>query len=224
MKNLNILAYNLFLGEDNEQIIYIKENDFDILLLSEASNDIDKKLDNYLGHTVESHCGYTYLGINKKFNIEVLNILNSIGIVIMHLKINSNEMVICSIHLTPYKKNAKIRNIQMFKINEILEDLNLLHLPIIIGGDTNMTDDEDEVIDEYGLIDVYLETNNEYYLTYPNREFMTKSKDSRITFVPKNDFRYDRFFIKNCEGKNFKTIPNLKSDHLAINVVINLIQ
>ena len=48
----------------------------------------------------------------------------------------------------------------MLKISEILEDLKLLHLPIIIGGDTNMTDDEDEVIDEYGLIDLYLEYNN----------------------------------------------------------------
>ena len=131
-------------------------------------------------------------------------------------------MVICSVHLAPYKKNIKIRNIQMFKINEILEDLNLLHLPIIIGGDTNMTDDEDDVIQEYDLIDVYFETNNEYYLTYPNREFMTKSSDERIKFVPKNDFRYDRFFIKNCEAKDFTTIPNNNSDHLAINVNILL--
>jgi hypothetical protein len=220
MKPLNILAYNLFLGEDDEQISYIKENEFDILLLSEASDDIDKKLDNYLGNKVESHCGYTYLGINKKFNIQVLNIINSTGIIIMHLKIYSHEMVICSVHLAPYKKNIKIRNIQMFKINEILEDLNLLHLPIIIGGDTNMTDDENDIIDEYGLTDVYLETNK-YYLTYPNREFMTNSSDERIKFVPKNDFRYDRFFIKNCVAKDFKTIPNLNSDHLAINVIIN---
>ena len=224
MKPLNILAYNLFMGEDQEQINYIKENDFDIVLLSETSNDIDKKLDNYIGDKVESHCGYTYLGINKKLNIKVLTILKSQGIIIMHLKINYEELVICSIHLTPYKKNANIRNIQIFKINEMLEDLNLLHLPIIIGGDTNMTNDEDNVIDEYGLIDVFNQKDynpNEYYLTYPNREFMTKSKDPRIKFVPKNNFRYDRFFIKNCIASEFKTIPNNNSDHLAINVIIN---
>jgi hypothetical protein len=231
MKLLNILAYNLFMGEDEEQIKYIKENDFDILFLSETSNDIDKKLDNYISDKVESHCGYTYLGINKKIKIEILNIFKSAGIVIIHLKMNCNEMktnemkinelIICSIHLTPYKKNAKIRNIQIFKIHEILEDLNLLHLPIIIGGDTNMTDEEDDVIKEYNFIDAY---NDNDYLTYPNREFMTNSKDSRITFVPKNDFRYDRFFIKNCECKEFKTIPNQHSDHLAINIIIKLIQ
>ena len=226
MKPLNILAYNLFMEEDEEQIVYIKENDFDILLLSETSNDIDKKLDNYIGDKVESHCGYTYLGINKKLNIEVLTILKSQGIIIMHLKINYEELVICSVHLTPYKTNANIRNIQIFKINEMLEDLNLLHLPIIIGGDTNMTNDEDNVIDEYELIDVFNQKGynpNEYYLTYPNREFMTKSKDPRIKFVPKNDFRYDRFFIKNCIATEFKTIPNNNSDHLAINVIINII-
>jgi hypothetical protein len=31
MKPLNILAYNLFLGEDDEQISYIKENDFELM-------------------------------------------------------------------------------------------------------------------------------------------------------------------------------------------------
>ena len=79
------------------------------------------------------------------------------------------------------------------------------------------------LIDEYELIDVFKQNgySNEYYLTYPNREFMTNSKDPRIKFVPKNDFRYDRFFIKNCEAKEFKTIPNQNSDHLAINVIID---
>ena len=218
MKPLNILAYNLFMGEDEEQIRYIKENDFDILFLSETSNEIDKKLDNYISDKVESHCGYTYLGINKKFNIEVLNILKSVGIIIIHLKINHQELVICSIHLTPYKKNAKIRNIQIFKLHEMLEDLNLLYLPIIIGGDTNMTNDEDDVIKEYGFIDVFLNDPNEYYLTYPNRNF----KDKRLSFIPKNDFRYDRFLIKNCEAKEYKTIPNNNSDHLAINILVTI--
>ncbi len=222
MKNLNILAYNLFGGEDEEQIKYIKENDYDILFLSETSKDINKKLNNYIGDKIESHCGYTYLGISKKLNIEILNIYKSTGIVIIHLKHNDNinhELVLCSVHLAPYKKNAKIRNIQIFKINEILEDLNILHLPIIIGGDTNMTDDEDDVIKEYEFIDVFLNDPNEYYSTYPNRYIITKGSDKKLTFVPKNNFRYDRFFIKNCEGKEFKTIPNQNSDHLAINML-----
>ena len=215
MQPLVILGYNLFFGEDDEQISYIKENDYDILLLSETSEMINKKLDNYYGDKVESHCGYTFIGINKKLNFEILNMFKSTGIIIVHLKIYSHEMVIVSVHLAPYKKNAKIRNIQLFKLNELLEDNNLQHLPLIIGGDTNMTDDEDDTIKEYNLIDVY---DNKHYLTYPNREF----KDERLTFVPKNNFRYDRFFIKNCIANNFKTIDNKNSDHLAISMIVNL--
>ena len=218
---LNILAYNLYLGEDKEQIDFIKENDYDILFLSEASEYINKNLNNYIGDKIESHCGFTYLGINKKHKIELLNIYKSFGIVIFQAKINNNEMILISIHLAPYKKNAKIRNIQMFKIHEILEDLNVLHLPIIIGGDTNMTDDEDDVVKEYNLIDVYLNDPNELsYVTYPNRDYVTSGVDKRITFVSPTDFRYDRFFIKNCDAKEYKTIPNNNSDHLAINIII----
>jgi hypothetical protein len=224
MKNLNILAYNLFCGEDEEQVKYIKENDYDILFLSETSKDIDIKLNNYIGDKIESHCGYTYLGINKKFNLEILNIYKSAGIVIIHLNINKNELVLCSIHLAPYKRNAKIRNIQIFKIHEILEDLHLLHLPIIIGGDTNMTDIEDDVIKEYNFIDVYhiYSNNNHYYLTYPNREFTIEKSNNRLIFISPTDFRYDRFFIKNCEAKEYKTIPNQNSDHLAITMNVNI--
>ncbi len=222
MKELNILAYNLFQGEDEEQINFIKENNYDILFLSETSNDIDKKLNNYIGDKIESHCGFTYLGINKKFNVKILNVFKSAGIVIFHVKFNemiNDEIVLCSVHLAPYKKNAKIRNIQIFKIHEILEDLNVLHLPIIIGGDTNMTDNEDDVVSDYGLIDVYLNNQDEYYYsTYPNREYINE----RITFVSPTDFRYDRFFIKNCEPVEFNIIPNNNSDHLAINLIINI--
>lgn len=217
MKPLNILAYNLFFGEDDEQITFIKDNDYDIVLLSEASKDIDTKLDNYIGDKEQSHCGYTYLGINKKLKIEILTILKSAGIVIMHVKLYSHEMVICSVHLTPYKKNANIRNIQLFRLNEILDDMKLSHLPIIIGGDTNMTNDENDSINEYGLID-YTDNN----ATYPNRPFVNNKNDKRITFISPTDFRYDRFFIKNCKGEDFKIIPNNNSDHLAINMIINL--
>ncbi len=214
--NLNILAYNLYLGEDKEQIDFIKENDYDVLFLSEASEDINNKLNNYIGDKIESHCGFTYLGINKKHKIELLNVYKSSGIVIFHLKINDKELILISIHLAPYKKNSKIRNIQMFKIHEILEDLNVLHLPIIIGGDTNMTDDEN-YIDEYNLIDV-----NTNYITYPNRPYVSSGVDKRIKFVSPTDFRYDRFFIKNCEASDFKTLPNNNSDHLAITMIIKI--
>ena len=99
------------------------------------------------------------------------------------------------------------------RIYEDLQEHNLLHLPIILGGDTNMTEDENYIIELYDLIDC----TDDYY-SYPNRNCL----DPRINFIPKNNFRYDRFLIKNCEANDLKTIPNNSSDHLAININIKI--
>ncbi len=207
---MKILAYNLFLGEKKEQIDYINNNDFDIIFLSEASENVIETFNNYIGDKIDSHCGYTYLGINQKHNIDILLIIKLIGCVVFHVKINNVEIILGSLHLLPYKENKKKRHEQINRIYEDLEYNNLLHLPIILGGDTNMTDD-DTFIDSYEFI-----TFTD--ITYPNR----MCKDSRITMIPKNNFKYDRFFIKDCSVLHFKTIPNNLSDHLAININILL--
>ncbi len=205
---MNLLAYNLFYGEKKEQIEYINNNNFDIIFLSEASENVINNFNNYIGDKIDSHCGFTYLGIHKKHNIDILMIIKLTGCVIFHVKINNKELVLGSLHLFPYKENKGNRKKQINKIYEDLEENNLQHLPIILGGDTNMTNEED-YIDSYGF--------NEYSdYTYPNR----MCKDNRITFIPKNDFKYDRFFIKNCSASDFKTIHNNSSDHLAININI----
>ena len=215
--NYKCIAYNLFYGEDENQIKYINDNNYDILFLTEASETVIKKFTNYIGDEIDSHCGYTYLGVNKQHKIEILNIIKLVGIIIFHVNINDNELVIGCLHLAPFKDNINIRKEQIKKIYEILNELELLKLPIILGGDTNMRDEEDNIIKEYDFEDVFLnKSNNNYYTTYPNREF----KDDRITFVPKNNFRYDRFFIKNCQATEYKTIPNNNSDHLAISTII----
>ena len=207
---MKILAYNLFHGEKKEQIDYINDNDFDIIFLSEASENIIETFNNYIGDKIDSHCGYTYLGINKKHNIDILTIIKLLGCVVFHVKINGQEIILGSLHLLPYKENKRKRKEQINRIYEDLEDNKLQHLPIILGGDTNMTDD-DTYIDSYDFI---IFTN----ITYPNR----KCKDNRITFVPKNNFKYDRFLIKNCSAFDFKTIPNYSSDHMAISINILL--
>jgi hypothetical protein len=211
---MKILAYNLFLGEKEEQIKYINDNDFDIIFLSEASENVIKNFNNYTGDIIDSHCGYTYLGIHKKHNIDILMIIKLIGCVIFHVKINDKEIILGSLHLFPYKENKNKRKEQINRIYEDLEDNNLLHLPIILGGDTNMTND-DTYIDSYDFIDI---NNDNYNYTYPNR----KCKDPRITFIPKNNFKYDKFLIKNCEANDFNIIPNYSSDHLAISINILL--
>jgi hypothetical protein len=212
--NYNILAYNLFLGEKEEQIKYINDNNFDIIFLSEASSNVIDNFNNYIGDKIDSHCGYTYLGIHKKHNIDILMIIKLIGCVVFHVKINNKEFILGSLHLFPYKENKNKRKEQLNRIYEDLEDNNLLHLPIILGGDTNMGDNEN-YIESYDFIDI---DNDNYNYTYPNR----KCKDPRITFIPKNNFKYDKFLIKNCTASDFKTIPNNSSDHLAISINIKI--
>ncbi len=203
-----ILAYNLFHGEKEEQLKYINNNDFDVIFLSEASENVIENFNNYIGDKNNSHCGYTYLGINRKHNVEILMVIKLIGCVVLHVKINDKELILGSLHLLPYKENKNKRKEQINRIYEDLEDNKLLHLPIILGGDTNMTDN-DTYIESYDF-NIYSD------ITYPNR----LCKDNRITFFPKNNFRYDRFFIKNCSASDFKTIPNNNSDHLAISINI----
>jgi hypothetical protein len=207
---MNILAYNLFLGEKDEQIKFINNNNFDIIFLSEASNNVIESFSNYNGDLIDSHCGYTYLGIHKKHNIDILMIIKLYGCIVFHVKINNQELILGSLHLVPYKENKGKRMEQINRIYEDLEDNKLLHLPIILGGDTNMTDNE-TYIESYDF-NIYSD------ISYPNR----KCKDSRITFVPKNNFKYDKFLIKNCQANDFKTIPNNSSDHLAISCKIML--
>jgi len=213
---LNILSYNLFQGEDELQIKYINENKYDIIFLQEASKDIN--INNYLGYIVESHCGYTYLGINKNLKYTKLSVLVSeFGKLIYHVIINDIKMVIGSLHLMHGGDNSSkmFRSEDLKEIYKLLKKKKLHSLPIIFGGDTNMRFNEN--FDN--LDDIYLLNNNKnYYITYPNREF----KDSRLTFIPDMDFRFDRFFIKNCSFNNFETIPNQSSDHLAIKTSIIL--
>ena len=61
-----------------------------------------------------------------------------------------------------------------------------------------MRDTEDSVVQEYDFMDVYkILENKKYYNTYDN-------------------FRYDRFFIKDCEAIRFKTLNTHTSEHLMI--------
>ncbi len=201
---MKVLAYNLFYGEKKEQIEFINNNNFDIIFLSEASDNVIDNFDNYTGDYIKSHCGFTYLGIHKNHNIDILMIIKLTGCVVFHVKINDKEFILGSLHLYPYKENKKLRQEQINRIYDDLQYNNLLHLPIILGGDTNMTDN-DNYIDSYDFIEFS-------DITYPNRLVITKNI--------KNDFKYDRFFIKNCSASDFKTIPNNCSDHLAISINI----
>lgn len=216
--NLKILGYNLFYGENTEQIDYINTNIYDILFLSEASKDVLTNFKNYNGFLTKSHCGYTYLGINNKLKIKnIKKIFEKNGIIVIHLEINNKELILASLHLSAFKENIIKRQEQLKIIMDELLKLNLINIPLIMGGDTNMRHEEN--VNKFELNDVYLiKKEKEYEITYPNRKF----KSDKLAFTPKNNFRYDRFFIKNCECIYFKTIENNVSDHLAIETSITI--
>jgi hypothetical protein len=213
--NFKILGYNLFNGETDRQLEFITLNNYDILFLSESSINIIKSLqEKYIGYSVKSHCGYTYLGINKKITMNIIKKIEMNGIIFLHVKINNKyEIIFGSVHLAPFKENIKVRNEQLKIImNELPKNI-----PVIFGGDTNMR--EEESVAEFELDDVYLlKKENKYYSTYPNRNFTS----DKLKFIPKNNFRYDRFFTKNCKCLNFITIDNNESDHLAIESIIEI--
>lgn len=212
-----ILGYNLFYGESSEQIEFINKNIYDILFLSETSENALNNFKNYKGYYIKSHCGYTYLGINKKFKIEEIKLIKSFGIILLYTKIDNTEVILGSIHLLAGKENVEQRNDQLKNILNEIKKLNLNNIPIIIGGDTNMKDDVN--IDGFDLNDIYLiKRESKYNSTYPNRTF----KDKRLKFIPKYNYRYDRFFIKNCNCLCFETIENNDSDHLSIMTYIEI--
>jgi|LakMenE01Jun11ns_1017448.scaffolds.fasta_scaffold9953507_3 hypothetical protein len=214
---LNILSYNLFYGESLKQIEFINEMNYDILFLSEASKDVLINFENYRGTISNSHCYNLYLGINNKYKIEVIEEYTFRGIILLHVKIDNKEVILGSIHLEPGPNSQNKRFEQLELIIEVIKEMNSNKVPIIIGGDTNMINNINMVW--FDLYDVYLyESNSKYKVTYPNKNF----NDERIIYKTKNEYRYDRFFIKNCKYISFKTIENNDSDHLAITTTVEL--
>jgi hypothetical protein len=231
---LKILEYNLFYGADLNQLSTLIDSNTDILFLSESDENLDELLTNYISYKTLSHCKYTFLLINKKLDIQILRINKLIGIIIINANINNIEFILVSMHLKPFRENKKIREEQISKIMKIIIEWNKLNIPIIMAGDTNMRDDENDIIKKYNLSDPFIDEIDKYnlsnpfmdeydlidqikkYTTYPNRQFV----DDRIKFTPNNNFRFDRIFIKNCSYLEYKILPNTSSDHLALEALI----
>lgn len=84
------------------------------------------------------------LFIHERINPVINNIFKDDGLLIYHLNTKYGEIIVASIHLPPFNKiNDKIlRTISIYKVIDFLKKEKLINLPIIIGGYTNMQDDE----------------------------------------------------------------------------------
>ena len=188
----------------------IVEKNADIIMLQECIHNITNKLDYYISYsTVKSHSGIVNLLIHKRLNPELINIFKDNGILIYHLNTIYGQIIVASIHLPPFNKiNDKIlRTITIYKMTNFFKKENLTKLPIIIGGDTNMQDDEcignlsENILED--LYDNYGDENN--YHTWPIRNNKLSKK-----------YRFDRFFYSNLTVKNFNTWASEYSNNIMI--------
>jgi hypothetical protein len=132
-----------------------------------------------------------------------------------HIKYNNQEIVLGGMHLAPFKDGVENRKKQINKIYTYICENNLDKFPQIFGGDTNMRDNEDGYFEKYDYVDSYCgDFDSSTCSTYPNRNF----KHDKLKNYTFNNFRYDRFYLKNCSNDDYKIITNLPSDHYGISI------
>jgi DNA polymerase III epsilon subunit-like protein len=227
---LNILNFNVLtslpdnkIGMSENQIIELTriKTHIDILCLQECENILSDKFSNYKMIYSQSHCGYTYLLINIELNPLFEETYLKKGIIISKVKTTEGILILGSIHLHPSDKDKdededmKIRKKQIKNIQKWIKLNNYDTYPIIIGGDTNMKDIENNVIQDSIFDDVYCENSNNDYNTYPNKK-IEYDKTRTIVNKIKNKFRFDRFLTVNCDFTQIKTVNTFDSDHLMI--------
>jgi len=144
-KQIKVISWNLDIENCNMEakINEINEKNADIIMLQESNPNI--KFINYISYeTAKSHKGIISLFIHKRICPELINVFKYNGILIYHLNTKFGQIIVASIHLPPFNKiNDKIlRSIAIYKMISFLKNENLTKLPIIVGGNTNMQDDE----------------------------------------------------------------------------------
>jgi hypothetical protein len=221
---IRIIAFNMqYKGKiDEEQIEQLNKLDADIMCLSECFKTISTQFKNFDCIVVnDSHTyGKTKLFINKRLKPEIINIeKDSHQFALAIINTTHGKLLCGSMHFTPGKIQKEIGyNIQRtFAMQDINDYVNKYNYPVIIGGDTNMSDYENELFNtNYDLLDAWeKKSKQKYYLTWPNREYNDNYYKVKTTDI-KGNFRFDRFFTKNCEFKRFRTINTKNSDHLMI--------
>lgn len=132
---------------------------------------------------------------------------------------NKGKIIVGTFHL-PHRKEGSEKRKDIIK--NMANFINDYDLPIILGGDANMRDFENNVISSNNFMDPFC-NEKKYYLTWPNRNTNDEQSNDRTKKI-NNDFRFDRFLLRNVEYSSFKTINTRNSDHLMIGVNINIPQ
>lgn len=211
-QQIKVISWNLDNDNKNNdsKINEIIEKDADILMLQECPPKIKIKFPDYISYaTTKGHEGTVNLLIHKRLNPELNNIFKDYGILLYHISTRHGQIIVASIQLPPFDKiNDKIlRTISIYKVINFLKNEKLTKLPIMIGGDTNMQDDEhignlsEDILED--LYDNFGDENN--YHTFPIHKPKLNKKN-----------RFDRFFYSNIIVKNFNTWISNNSEHVMI--------
>lgn len=210
---VRVVAFNMRSHEsvNPEQIEQLRVLGPDIMFLSECNGDIGVSLDNFEElSSKKSHRGMYKTFMNKKYKPTVLGMKKLSPFEIPCIIIDSTVgiMMLSALHLAPSSGCSIWREVVISALSEWSEDNDC---PCIIGGDTNMRDNENYLITDNDFTDAFLscDPDGKYYSTWPNREF-----DKSIH--TKNDFRFDRIFTKRCEPINFQVVNIHNSDHFMI--------
>jgi len=214
--SIRIISFNVFNSnpdlkkyETIRQIAHLKYINPDIMFLQECSSEIEKSFDEYDFINTPSHCGNTYLLIKKVWETKINDCICQDGIILSWVSTIYGDFVLGSLHMVPYDDEEdilfRLEQIEMFQ--DWITDNNLTNIPVIIGGDTNMTTRESSYIKNCG---VFTEWSNP---SYPNREIIyKKAKQYSNTFS--QTYNYDKYFLLNVNVNNFATINTFDSDHL----------
>lgn len=214
-QEIKVISWNLDIENKNNKpkINELIEKNPDIIMLQECSPKIKSQFADYVSYdNVKGYKGRINLFIHKRLCPEIKNIFKDEGLLIYHLNTKYGQIIVASIQLPPFNKiNDKIlRTISIYKVINFLKNENLTMLPIIIGGDTNMQDDEhignlsEDILED--LYDNYGDENNYHILPINNL---------------KKKYRFDRFFYSNVLIKNFNTWISKNSEHLMIETNIS---
>jgi len=221
---LRVISFNVFFSapdlkknETFRQVAHLKHINADILFLQECSEIIHTELIDYEYINTASHCGFTYLLIKKSLNPKIIDYVCQDGIILSWIDSDYGQFVLGSLHMIPYDDEEDI----MYRIGQIdfFQDWitvnGLDKLPVVIGGDTNMTKKESIEIKRSN----FFEEVTDY--SYPNREIIYKKAREYAKKIKKN-FKYDKYFIKNISVNKFQTINTYDSDHFMNYLSINV--
>lgn len=209
---IKVISWNLDIKNKDTKlkINELIEKNADIIMLQECYADIKSHFDDYISYdTVKGYKGNINLFIHKRLNSEIYSIFKDNGLLIYHLNTSYGQIIVASIQLPPFNKinNKILRTIYIYKIIDFLKNEKLTKLPIIIGGDTNMQDDEHiRNLSENILEDLHdnYENKNNYYTCYIHKINLNKK------------YRFNRFFYSNLKIKNFNTLISNNSKYFMI--------